>query len=90
MTRSLAPGESEMKYFCRNWLMQLGMGGPEHKENRAILLNHLTGYAAFRTADKMDAHKARVSQRRKEAREAKTRSGADSEAAPAEEVSEND
>lgn len=56
----LSPEDSEMKYFCRSWLIQLGFGGPEHKEERRVLLGHLHGFAAFRTADKMDAHKAKL------------------------------
>ena len=56
----LSPEDSEMKYFCRSWLIQLGFGGPEHKEDRRVLLGHLHGFAAFRTADKMDAHKAKL------------------------------
>ena len=66
--KKLEPEENEMKYFCRNWLMQLGLGGPEHKEARRVLLGHLTGFAAFRTAEKMDAHKTRCAERRREAR----------------------
>ena len=66
--KRLEPQPDEMKYFCRNWLMQLGLGGPEHKEARRVLLGHLTGFAAFRTAEKMDAHKTRCAERRKEAR----------------------
>lgn len=53
-----------MKYFCRSWLIQLGFGGPEHKEDRRVLLGHLHGFAAFRTADKMDAHKAKLAAKR--------------------------
>ncbi len=68
--RRLDPEDGEMKYFCRNWLLQLGMGGPEHKEARRVLLDHLHGFAAFRTADKMDAHKARLAAKRKANREA--------------------
>ena len=64
----LEPKASEMKYFCRNWLMQLGLGGPEHRETRNILLGHLTGFAAFRTSEKMDAHKARCAERRRRAK----------------------
>ena len=63
------PEETEMKYFCRNWLIQLGMGGPEFKEQRNILLGHLHGYAAFRTSDKMDAHKAKLAAKRKTRRQ---------------------
>lgn len=67
----LDPGADEMKYFCRNWLIQLGMGGPEHKENRRALLNHLTGFAAFRTADKMQEHREKYAAKRLEKREAR-------------------
>ena len=52
----LQPTPEEMKYFCRNWLVQLGLGGAEHKETRKILFGHLTGFAAFRSSDQMDAH----------------------------------
>ena len=60
----LSPEDSEMKYFCRSWLIQLGFGGPEHKEDRRVLLGHLHGFAAFRTADKMDAHKTKLAAKR--------------------------
>ena len=60
----LSPEDSEMKYFCRSWLIQLGFGGPEHKKDRRVLLGHLHGFAAFRTADKMDAHKAKLAAKR--------------------------
>ena len=62
--KPLSPEESEMKYFCRSWLIQLGFGGAEHKEERRVLLGHLSGFAAFRTADKMDAHKAKLAAKR--------------------------
>ncbi len=66
----ISPEDSEMKYFCRSWLIQLGFGGAEHKDTRHILLDHLHGFAAFRTADKMNAHKARMAERRAERKEA--------------------
>ena len=69
-TKLMEPAPEEMKYFCRNWLVQLGLGGPEHKETRQILLGHLTGFAAFRSSDQMNAHKQRYAARRREAREA--------------------
>lgn len=64
--KKLEPTADEMKYFCRNWLLQLGLGGPEHKETRRVLLGHLTGFAAFRTADKMQEHLQRCADRRRE------------------------
>ena len=62
------PAESEMKYYCNSLLMQLGFGGVDFKADRAVLLGHLPGYAAFKSSDKMEAHKARFSERRKAAR----------------------
>jgi len=67
--KRLNPEDEEMKYFCRNWLIQLGLGGAAHKETQHILLDHLKGFAAFRSAAKMDAHKAKYAALRKERRE---------------------
>ena len=63
------PEDTAMKYFCHSWLIALGFGGPDFKALRAALLNHLPGYAAFRTAEKMDAHKAKFIERRRAERE---------------------
>ena len=68
------PLDSEMKYFCRSWLMQLGMGGADFKATRAALLNHLHGYAAFRTADRMAAHRSRYAGLRKARKESEENS----------------
>lgn len=55
--KRVTPAEDEMKYCCHTWLMQLQMGGPDFKEDRKALLGHLSGYAAFRSNAKMEAHK---------------------------------
>lgn len=68
-TTLIEPEDTEMKYFCRGFLLQLGLGGAEHKELRSVLLNHLHGYAAFRTTEKMDAHKAKYAELRRQHRE---------------------
>ena len=81
--KKIDPAPEEMKYFCHSWLMQLGMGGPEHKGHRHVLLDHLTGYAAFRSREKMNAHKTRRAEKRREMREAQ-------ENVKATEVSDND
>ena len=39
------------KYAMRVWLLRLGMNGPEYKEERRILMEKLSGHAAFRTED---------------------------------------
>ena len=67
----LEPEISELKYFCHSWLMQLGFGGPKHKELRAALLGHLPGFAAFRNEEQMKDHKERFIQRRREERQAR-------------------
>ena len=40
------------------------------KETRRVLLGHLTGFAAFRTADKMQEHRERYAAKRQRKREA--------------------
>ena len=65
----IEPEENEMKHFCRGFLLQLGLGGAAHKELRGVLLNHLHGYAAFRTTEKMDAHKQKYAALRRQLRE---------------------
>ena len=73
-SKRVEPLDSEMKYFCRSWLMQLGMGGADFKATRAALLNHLHGYAAFRTADRMAAHRSRQAGLRKARKESEENS----------------
>ena len=57
------------KYHANSWLMRMGFGGPDFKETRRILMSHLTGFAAFKSAADMEAHKARQAQRRRDQRE---------------------
>lgn len=68
-TALIEPVDTEMKYCCRAFLLQLGLGGAQHKELRGVLLNHLHGFAAFRTAEKMDAHKQKYAELRRQTRE---------------------
>lgn len=57
------------KYHANSWLMRMGLRGPQYKETRNILMGHLTGFAAFRNAADMQAHKERMAQRRRARRE---------------------
>ena len=66
--KRIEPAESEMKYYCNSLLNQLGFGGADFKTDRAVFLGHLTGYAAFKSNDRMEAHKAKFSKLRKAAR----------------------
>lgn len=52
------------KYHANSWLLRLGFGGIQHKELRRTLLHHLNGFAAFKSAADMEAHKERQAQRR--------------------------
>ena len=52
------------KYAARNLLLRIGMGGPEHKADRAALTGHLGGCTAFLNDDAMQAHRARQAAKR--------------------------
>ena len=58
------PAEGEMKYYINSFLNQLGFGGADHKNDRAILMSHIRGYAAFKNNAQMEKHKARLKERR--------------------------
>ncbi len=58
----------EGKYYCRNWLIRLGLGGTDYRETQRVLLKHLRGYAAFKSVEKMDAHKAKYASLRQSLR----------------------
>ncbi len=57
------------KNHANSWLMRMGLRGPQYKETRRILMGYLTGFAAFRNAADMQAHKERMAQRRRARRE---------------------
>jgi len=57
------------KYHANIWLMRLGFAGDSHKEMRKVLMSHLTGFAAFKNAETMQAHKDKYAQLRKACKE---------------------
>ena len=61
--------ESE-KYAFRTWLIRLGFGGPEYKEERAVLLKNLSGTSAFKNREAAEAFNERMKEKR-DAREQK-------------------
>ena len=65
--KRLDDSENE-KYHANSWLMRMGFGGADYKETRRILMGHLTGFAAFKNAADMEAHRERQAQRRLEIR----------------------
>jgi len=63
-------GENE-KYAMRIWLLRLGMNGPEYKEERRILMENLSGHAAFRTEEDKLRWQAKQNEKRDALRAAK-------------------
>ena len=59
------------KYAMRIWLLRLGMNGPEHKEERRILMQRLSGHCAFRTEDDRLRWQAKQNEKRDALRTAK-------------------
>lgn len=51
--------DSNEKYSLRVWLVRLGLNGPDFKAERKILMEHLSGHAAFRTKADEEKWKAR-------------------------------
>ena len=62
--KCIDPAEGEMKYYVNSFLNQLGFGGPDHKNDRKVLMGHIKGYAAFKNDAQMEKHKARLKDRR--------------------------
>ena len=52
------------KYALRIWLLRLGMNGPDFKETRKLLMENLSGHAAFRTDEEAKKFLAREKAKR--------------------------
>lgn len=52
------------KYALRTWPLRLGMNGPDFKETRKILMENLSGHAAFRTDEEAQKFLAREKAKR--------------------------
>lgn len=52
------------KYALRTWLLRLSMNGPDFKETRKILMENLSGHAAFRTDEEAQKFLAREKAKR--------------------------
>ena len=64
-----AVNEENEKYTLRIWLTRIGMNGPEFKETRRILMENLSGNAAFRTEADKQRWMERQEQKRRAAEE---------------------
>ena len=78
--------ESE-KYTFRCWLLRLGFVGAEHKHDRAILLQNLSGHAAFKNQADADAFYQKLKEK-KAAQKAAAQEAEDGEEATDDAVSE--
>lgn len=70
--------DSNEKYALRTWLLRLGMNGPDFKETRKILMEKLSGHAAFRTDEEAQKFLAKEKAKRdalKAAKQAAQESG---------------
>lgn len=59
--------ESE-KYTFRTFLLRLGFIGADHKQTRAILMEHLSGHAAFKNQADADAFYAKLKEKKNAAK----------------------
>ena len=69
VTATERPTESE-KYTFRTFLLRLGFIGGDHKATRAILMEHLSGHAAFKNQADADAFYAKLKEKREAAKAA--------------------
>ena len=58
--------DSNEKYAMRIWLVRIGFGGADHKTDRRVLMENLSGHSAFRNYEE----KAKWTERQKAKREA--------------------
>ncbi len=66
---------SNEKYALRVWLVRLGLNGPEYKAERKILMENLSGHAAFRTPADEEKWKARQQVKKEALKAAKAQAG---------------
>lgn len=78
--------DANEKYALRIWLIRLGLNGDEHKTIRKLLMQNLSGHAAFRTED--DAEKFRVKEKAKRDALKAAKQGAHGGVSAAEETAE--
>ena len=80
--------DANEKYALRIWLIRLGLNGDEHKALRKLLMQNLSGHAAFRTEE--DAEKFRVKEKAKRDALKAAKQAAQGGGVPTEEMAEED
>ena len=80
--------EENEKYYMRSWLVRIGLGGKDTKEERTFLLSGLKGHTAFRTPADEEKWKANRKAARAAAKEAAEETAEETAAETAEETAE--
>lgn len=80
--------EENEKYYMRSWMVRIGLGGKDTKEERAFLLGGLKGHTAFRTPADEEKWKANRRAAKAAAKEASEEIAEEASAEAAEENAE--
>lgn len=80
--------EENEKYYMRSWMVRIGLGGKDTKEERTFLLSGLKGHTAFRTPADEEKWKANRKAARAAAKEAAEETVTEVEEETAEEMTE--
>lgn len=80
--------EENEKYYMRSWMVRIGLGGKDTKEERTFLLSGLKGHTAFRTPADEEKWKANRKAAREAAKETAEETVAEVEEETAEEMTE--
>ena len=75
LARVAAPAEGNEKYLFRNWLMRMGMKGPDFKETRDYLLFPLEGDAAFCTRESVAKRRRKLDEGKKAGQDGEQQKG---------------
>lgn len=62
--RAKMVNDENEKYSIRVWMVRLGMNGDSFRQTRKILMENLSGHAAFRTGEQADAFKKKEKRKR--------------------------
>lgn len=80
--------EENEKYYMRSWMVRIGLGGKDVKEERAFLLRKLKGHTAFRTPADEEKWKANRRAARAAVKEAAEKTAEETAEEAAEETAE--
>ncbi|MDO4306869.1 MAG: hypothetical protein Q4C77_08540 [Eubacteriales bacterium] len=82
--------EENEKYYMRSWMVRIGLGGKDTKEERTFLLGRLKGHTAFRTPADEEKWKANRKAARAATKEAAEKTAEEMTEERAEEIAEEE